>query len=748
MKLLGAGGMGSVYLANDPTIDQQVAVKIIRTDMDGYTDSTSAGIALERFRQEARAVARLDHLHILPLYRYGEEETPQGQRAYMIMQYRPEGSLWDWLRRRADIAAGNLQPTQSELSFGLPINWPLGLQEVAEYVQQAASALQYAHDRGIVHRDIKPANFLLRIDLHDKNAHLLLSDFGLAKVFTNSSATNTILGTPTYMAPEQFDGATRPESDQYALAVMTYYMLAGRAPFEGDPMQLMRQHLSAPAPSLTASHPGIPPAVNAVVTRALAKRPEQRFPTVTAFAEALSTATLGQPQSMSFSLPPSPLAPTQGRGGLSGVAATTPAGRSSQGPLILPGVSDAGMRNDAATAMYVPPAPTAYPAPGMRGPAGNAPQGYVQQTMTPRPIPGYPPRPGAQQSVSRRSALGWILGGAAVAAVGAGAGVYFYTQSQNPGSTVNNGGNPQTTPSTGSSVSPTPTSPLLHRLIGHTAAVTSVSWVSDGLQLATGSLDATARLWTPDGSAGVVISAASAIHALAWSPDGNTLATGEEDHYVQFWETTGASLVKSGGWGASVDALVWLSDTILYLGTGGTGVHAFDLSNNKHYIKNTPAHVNGVALSPDGHYLASALASGLVSISKLTGSGGAVASLPFIHGAAYSVAWSPDGSMLAVGYADGHAIIYNASTHHQLYSLKHGGPVYSVAWSPNATSAAPLLVSGSGDNTVNVWNLVGEGNPTIYTGHTDAVLSVSWGANLIASASKDQTAILWQPPSA
>ncbi|HEX4715291.1 MAG TPA: serine/threonine-protein kinase, partial [Ktedonobacteraceae bacterium] len=286
IKLLGVGGMGSVYLASDAAIDQQVAVKIIRTDMDSYTDSTSAQMALERFRQEARAVAHLDHLHILPLYRYGEEETPQGPRAYMIMQYRPEGSLWDWLRRRADIAAGTLQPTQAELSFGLPVHWPLGLEEVADYLQQAASSLQYAHDRGIVHRDVKPANFLLRIDLHDKSVHLMLSDFGLAKVFTSSSATNTILGTPTYMAPEQFEGAARPESDQYALAVMIYYMLAGRAPFEGDPMQLMRQHLSSEVPSIAALNPNIPSYINGIFARAMAKQPEQRFSSVTAFAEA------------------------------------------------------------------------------------------------------------------------------------------------------------------------------------------------------------------------------------------------------------------------------------------------------------------------------------------------------------------------------------------------------------------------------------------------------------------------------
>src|SRR5258708_37581039 len=157
IKLLGVGGMGSVYLASDSAIDQQVAVKIIRTDMDSYTDSTSAQMALERFRQEARAVARLDHLHILPLYRYGEDETPQGPRAYMIMQYRPEGSLWDLLRRRADMAAGNLQPPQAELSFWLPVHLPLGLEEVADYLQPASSARQYPHGTAIGHLDGQPA---------------------------------------------------------------------------------------------------------------------------------------------------------------------------------------------------------------------------------------------------------------------------------------------------------------------------------------------------------------------------------------------------------------------------------------------------------------------------------------------------------------------------------------------------------------------------------------------------------------
>jgi len=748
IKLLGVGGMGSVYLASDAAIDQQVAVKIIRTDMDSYTDSTSAQMALERFRQEARAVAHLDHLHILPLYRYGEEETPQGPRAYMIMQYRPEGSLWDWLRRRADIAAGNLQPTQAELSFGLPVHWPLGLEEVADYLQQAASSLQYAHDRGIVHRDVKPANFLLRIDLHDKSVHLMLSDFGLAKVFTSSSATNTILGTPTYMAPEQFEGAARPESDQYALAVMIYYMLAGRAPFEGDPMQLMRQHLSSEVPSITAFNPNIPSYINGIFARAMAKQPEQRFSSVTAFAEAFSSAAKGQPSTLSPLSMSGTIAPTPGRSGLL-----------SAGPLVLPGAPDPaaagiGMYNNAQT-MYPTPSPTAYPTPvptgsvyGAQGLFTSPPHIYGQQTVNPaqRSMSGYPQAGTGrgEEKVSRRSALGCILGGAAVVVAGAGVGIYSYAKSNTPSGTptvtspaVSGGPNS----SGGSSNLPPHASAIL---TGHTAAVTSLSWLSDGTQLASGSLDSTARLWTSSGSAGQVINATSVVHSLAWSPDGSTLATGEDDKSVELWSASGSPIKREVGWGAVITALAWRDDDrVLFVGTYGNSIHTLDIANGKHSGKNSPSHVTSISLSPDGRYLAVALTSGLVYFAELSKNLGEAAMLPFVHGVAYSVAWSPDGSMVAVGYEDHNAIVYNASTRKALYTLTHGSPVYSVAWSPNSTT--PILASGSGDKTVRIWNLDGSPNPAIYTGHTDAVLAVSWSANLLASASKDKSIILWKP---
>lgn len=718
--------MGSVYLAKDPAIDQQVAVKLIRTEMDAYADSTSARNALERFKQEARAVARLDHLHILPLYRYGEEETRQGLRAYMIMQYRPEGSLWDWVRRRADLAAGTIQAAEANLVAGLPQNWPMQLEEVSEYLHQAASALQYAHDRGIAHRDIKPANFLLRIDQRDAAVHLLLSDFGLAKVFTATSSTNTILGTPTYMAPEQFEGAAGPESDQYALAVMVFYLLAGRAPFEGDPMRLMHQHLTAAAPSLSAFHSGLPASLDSVLARALAKRPPQRFSSVMEFADAVSHV-LSQTRSF-YPAGAGPASPVPVYPGLPDGADIWRVAPSTSAPLVLP---------DPARRGGYSPTPLPVSGPQMVGgystqaPYMQAPQGYVP-TMAPVYAPmqtpiSHLPDPGGPR-VQRRRALGWLLGTAAIAAAGTGVGIYFY---------VNSGGQ-----SGGMGNLP---SSALHVLRGHSAAVTSLSWLSDGSRLASGSLDKTARLWSStDGSMLSTITTDAQVHASAWSPDGSMLATGEEDRSIQLWAADGTAIKRQALWGAPVVCLAWHGNNLLFLGTNGNSLHALDTTSYNRYGKNGLARIVGLAMSPDQTQMAVALASGDVYFADLTKNWAAIATIPAAHRGALSIAWSPDGKFVAVGYADTYAIVYDAASQVVKYNLRHVAPVYSVAWSPNP--AAPVLASGAGDGSVNIWNLSGNGTQTMYQGHGAAVLAVSWSTMLLASASKDQTVILWQPP--
>jgi serine/threonine protein kinase len=274
LRLLGSGGMGEVYLAEDARISQQVAIKIIRTEGIAYPESESAKDAARLFEREARAIARLDHPNILPLYAYGEETLHGIPLTYLVMPYRKEGTLANWLRQRGSTA------------FLTP-------EEATPLVQQAAVALQHAHDQQVIHQDIKPTNFLIRLrDDQPSRPDLLLADFGIARLTSaTASASQSIRGTPTYMAPEQWEGHPVPATDQYALAIMAYELLVGRPPFQGGPGQVMRQHYLTPPPAPSALNPQLSPAIDAVIMRALAKQPEERFSSVAAFAQAFQEAT-------------------------------------------------------------------------------------------------------------------------------------------------------------------------------------------------------------------------------------------------------------------------------------------------------------------------------------------------------------------------------------------------------------------------------------------------------------------------
>jgi eukaryotic-like serine/threonine-protein kinase len=273
LRLLGSGGMGEVYLAEDARIGQHVAIKVIRAEGIAYPGSESAKEAARLFEREARAIARLDHPNILPLYAYGEETLNDIPLTYLVMPYRKEGTLASWLRQRGSAEA--LSPT-----------------EVPPLLHQAASALQHAHDQQVIHQDIKPTNFLIRIRPEQPDRpDLLLADFGIAK-FTSAtaSASQSIRGTPIYMAPEQWEGHPVAATDQYALAIMVYELLVGRPPFVGNPGQVMRQHYLTPPPAPSSLNPRLSPAIDAVLMHALAKQPEERFPSIVDFARAFQQA--------------------------------------------------------------------------------------------------------------------------------------------------------------------------------------------------------------------------------------------------------------------------------------------------------------------------------------------------------------------------------------------------------------------------------------------------------------------------
>jgi eukaryotic-like serine/threonine-protein kinase len=284
VRLLGSGGMGEVYLMQDMRVNRQVAIKVIRSESTPYPDSTAAKDAARLFQREARAIAALEHPNILPLYDFGEETRDGKTMTYMVMPYCTEGTLASWLQQRGN--SGRLQESP-----------PLQPQDVVYLVEQAADALQYAHDHEVIHLDVKPSNFLLRSNRKNPNRPtLLLADFGIARSFTTvASSSLTIRGTPTTMAPEQWSSTPVPATDQYALAIMTYELLTGRPPFVGSMEQLMFHHFTTqpPPPSTFNSH--LPAALDAVLLRALAKKPEERFPSIAAFASAFEQAAQTPP---------------------------------------------------------------------------------------------------------------------------------------------------------------------------------------------------------------------------------------------------------------------------------------------------------------------------------------------------------------------------------------------------------------------------------------------------------------------
>lgn len=278
LRQLGSGSMGEVYLVEDTRINRQVAIKVIRSESNPYPGSSENLDASRLFEREAKSVARLNHPNILPLYDFGEEKVNGAVLTYMVMPYTPDGSLASWLQQHS--YGGTLPPA-----------------EVAHFVRQAADALQNAHDNGIIHQDVKPQNFLIRSSSSSRLPDLLLADFGIAKLSQGTAgASQVIRGTPLYMAPEQWEGNPVLASDQYSLAIMAYQLLTGKTPFQGGPGQMMYQHFNVSPLPPSAVNPSLSSDIDTVILRALAKRPEARFPTVAAFADAFEqAATAGGP---------------------------------------------------------------------------------------------------------------------------------------------------------------------------------------------------------------------------------------------------------------------------------------------------------------------------------------------------------------------------------------------------------------------------------------------------------------------
>ncbi len=257
---LGRGGSAAVVRAYDRVLERQVALKILSGPIANDPEFMS------RFEREARLAARLDHPNIVTIYDFGRFGDGRG---FISMRL---------------LAGRGLEKILAQ-------EWPLESESLIAIVSQVAAALDYTHSMGMVHRDVKPNNVIV-----DGSGRATLTDFGIARAFDSARVTMTGLsiGTPRYMAPEQIRGEdVTSAADVYALGVMTFELLAGRGPFEGEGTALMYKIVHETAPPVSALNAGLSAEVAAVVSRALAKEPGERWPSAGAFADALAAALRG-----------------------------------------------------------------------------------------------------------------------------------------------------------------------------------------------------------------------------------------------------------------------------------------------------------------------------------------------------------------------------------------------------------------------------------------------------------------------
>ncbi|HZU67164.1 MAG TPA: serine/threonine-protein kinase [Ktedonobacteraceae bacterium] len=266
-QLLGYGGSSAVYLAQSPASGEKVAVKVFlpRSTMDVQMQKNF----YRRFLLEAEAASKLEHPYILSIYSYGQDHG----LPYIVMPYMPGGTLSEYVRKHG----------------------PLSLREAQRYLEQIASALDYAHEQGCVHCDVKPANILL-----DGAGNAMLSDFGIARLMQpdapavekSAKPTEGLMGTPDYISPEQALGQQLDgRSDIYSLGVTLFYLLAGRPPFKAESSIAMALlHVHEAPPPLGLFRADITPEIDNVIGKALAKWPEERYQTAGEFREAFDKA--------------------------------------------------------------------------------------------------------------------------------------------------------------------------------------------------------------------------------------------------------------------------------------------------------------------------------------------------------------------------------------------------------------------------------------------------------------------------
>jgi eukaryotic-like serine/threonine-protein kinase len=668
VRKIGQGGFAEVYLGQHIYLDTFAAIKVLHARLESDD--------VEYFLTEARTVARLLHPNIVRVLEFNVEDmTP-----YLVVDYAPNGTL----RKRH------------------PRGIPVPLTAIVSYTRQASAALEYAHEQKVIHRDVKPENMLV-----GRRNEILLSDFGIAVVSHSSrysSGTGGIqdmAGTVAYMAPEQIQSQACPNSDQYSLGVVVYEWLCGTRPFQGSFAEIAVKHTLTLPPSLLEKVPELPPAVEEVVLKALAKDPQQRFENVQVFALELEKA-FGKGLASPYVIPEVLSTETQ---------------TSSPANTIVLSNSETFEENFATVQSLspelVPPPPTTSQL--------NEPSVLQQPETTSLPSQ-------IQRNLISRRAV--VIGLSSLAFVGlVGGGIALLTHTQMP----TNPGQMHTRP--------------LFTYSGHTDWVWSVAWSPVHERIASASADTTAQVWdATNGDHPVVHHQLDTIYAVAWSPDGNRIASAGYDKTVQVWDPTfGDSFLSYSGHTNWVWSVAWSPNGKSIASAGGDKtVQVWNAAGGQHTYtyKGHTGNVYSVAWSPDGRLIASASSDGTVQV-WFPANGDLLYTLRLYNTTMWSVAWSPDGKHIAAGSNNNTIQVWNATDGSYQFMLGgHTDFVYSVAWSPNGK----YIASASGDKTVRVWDVSNGHLLCTYSGHSDIVRSVTWASDnkRLASASFDKTVQVWQ----
>ncbi len=678
-RLLGQGGFAEVYLGEHIYLGTLAAIKVLRTELDSDE--------IEHFHTEARTIARLVHPHIVRVLEFGVENTTP----FLVVDYAPNGTL----RKRH--------------ARGMPLPLPT----VVSYVRQIADALQYAHDQKVIHRDVKPENMLL-----GRRDEVLMSDFGIALVtsshYHSTQDAQALVGTIAYMAPEQIQAEAFPASDQYALGVVVYEWLTGTRPFQGSFTEIAVKHALAAPPPLRQKIPGVSTEVEQVVMRALAKDPQQRFPTIRDFAAALEQASLRESPAATGVLEPTP--PTE------------PDASSETVPFTLD--------------MASPVAASITPV--LSVPQSNPPSSTpVEMThVTPETTGLAQPSPSTTallssarpRGISRRAFLLGLSGSiAAVAVVGSGAFVLSHVLgSQQPAT---------------SSV-PSTNGRSLYTYRGHGGRVWDAAYSPDAKRVASASSDKTVQVWdaSGEGTLYTYTGHADSVYAVAWSPDGGRVASASYDKTVQVWNAAGGNPYTYGGHSSWVWTVAWSPDGSYIASAGGDKtVQVWDAADGRplHTYRGHTNSVFSIAWSPDSQFIASTGADGTVQVWKASDGSPIFTYQPSSATLFWSVAWSRDGKRIASAGGDKTVQVWDATSGDHLYVYYgQSDAVYTVAWSPDDVR----LASAGQDKTAQVWNAADGSDAFTYSGHADAVRSVNWShdGRRIASASWDKTVQIWQ----